>query len=79
MGKLALIVAAIVLLSGCTTLADFADVKAEDNASLCVTTEAVGRLTGARVTAKRIELPAGFDVTALSAADIEALERVLCR
>lgn len=72
----------IALLAGCSSAGQVVEsigVGEDDNAILCIIVEIPGRFTGTTVQAKRLEFPAGFDMSTLTAADIEDLENRLCR
>ena len=68
------------LLAGCATntIENTIGVDPTDNAIMCVEVEVPGRLTGTMMRAKRLEFPANFDLSKLTAADIDELENRLC-
>jgi len=73
---------AMLMFTACSsTIDDVMGVSADENASLCVTASAdsPNPMTNARVSAKRIEIPASIDPTTITTVeDLERLERVLC-
>ncbi len=79
----AILIAVVLLtMTACsTTLDEVLGVAAEENASLCVqaSADSPNPLTNARVSAKRIEIPASIDPATINTVeDLERLERVLC-
>lgn len=78
----ALLVASFVGLTGCSNpqlIDQTIGVGPEDNAIMCVIVQVPGRFTGTTVAVKRLEFPANYDITGLTAADVEDLEDRLCR
>lgn len=71
----------VLLLIGCSNpqfLEESIGVGPDDNAILCIKTVVPGRYTGTTVALTRLEFPAGFDTSSLTAEQLNNLERTLC-
>ena len=81
MNKLLIVLLTIITLTGCQNsqfLEDSIGVGEDDNAFMCVTINVPGRYTGSTVRAKRVEFPSEFNVTELTASQLEQLEDKFC-
>lgn len=72
------LVLCIPVLASCTlNPSNLFRVEVGDNASVCVTTRASGLFVSA--TAKRVQIPAEFDVSTLTVEELREVEQILCR